>query len=776
MRAKYGFNEIRERRESFLRKLGKKLLSPITLMFIAAGALTLAAQRMFDFYLIIVLMLINIGVALWQEEKADHAIATLRSHLLVKVKILRGASWQWEESRMLVPGDVIELAMGDLVPADAEFLEAQNVTVNEAALTGESLPQEKTAGAKGFSGSFLATGRAVARVAAIGANTTFGKTLFLIDKSSRRSALEKDILSISKLLSIMSFIVIGALTVVFVSWHAPVGDVLLVDISLLIAGIPISLPTVMTIIVGLGVLELAKKNAVVRRLSSLEDLANVNLLFTDKTGTLTKNEIAVARILAYGEYREEDAVRFALYAALDGDRSQIDRAIMEKAAALGVGKEDAPVSDIPADSDRKRSTAVIDREGRHIAVSLGAPQVIASLCRLASAEASRFAADVAAAAKDGYRSLAVAVNNMGPKEENMSLAGMFMISDTLRSDAKNIIDFMEENGIGVKMVTGDNEAISTRVAGELGLAGAVVARGSFSGMEETAMNREWFARYGAFSEVLPIDKYRLVTAAKSFATVAVTGDGVNDLPAIKAADVGIAVQNAVDALKSAADMVLLSKGISVIKDAVLEARKTFARLYSYSLYRISESSRLIITIAVLGFLYGRYPLSALELIILALLNDIPIISLAFDRVHAPQKPAKVNARERFILSILFGLSGVANSLILFFLMADVFHLPWAAIETMYFLKLTVSGHMLIYVAHTKERWFKFLPSKQVIWATSLTQLLASLMAGFGIVVAKIPVSYILIVWGWSFAWMQVSELMKDVMRRVTRYGGEASNL
>ncbi len=242
--------------------------------------------------------------------------------------------------------------------------------------------------------------------------------------------------------------------------------------------------------------------------------------------------------------------------------------------------------------------------------------------------------------------------------------------------------------------------------------------------------------------------------------VAVTGDGVNDVPPIKAANVGFAVANAVDALKGTADIVLTLPGIAVIKDAIIEARNVFTRLYNYSLYRISESFRLIVTIAIIGVIFGTYPLTPVQIILIALLNDIPIISLAFDRVTLAKAPASVNPRKRFALSLLFGFTGICNSMILLWIAITVFHAPWIIIQTLFFLKLTVSGHMLVYVAHTEKPWYKFLPSKQVIWATIITQIIASLIAFFGIFTTAISFKYIILVWIWSFLWMQVSELAK----------------
>ncbi|MDD5464681.1 MAG: HAD-IC family P-type ATPase, partial [Candidatus Moranbacteria bacterium] len=314
--------------------------------------------------------------------------------------------------------------------------------------------------------------------------------------------------------------------------------------------------------------------------------------------------------------------------------------------------------------------------------------------------------------------------------------------DTLHEEAKGVLEFLRKNKVEVRMFTGDHRAIGERIGKELGLKKSQI-----------------------FSEILPKDKYELINEAKKKHVVAATGDGVNDLPAIKSANVGIAVSNAVDALKSSADIVLLNSSIAVIKDAIIEARKIFSRVYSYSVYRISESFRLIITIAILGIVYKTYPLTPIQLIILALLNDIPIISLAFNRVKAASIPAKIDVRGRFILSSLFGLVGVVNSLLLFAIMTQFLHLDWNDIQTIFFLKLAVSGHLLIYVAHTEERWYKFLPSKEVILATLATQLIATFMAYEGIFVNKISVNWIIFVWIWAIFWMQVGELVKVFVKK-----------
>ncbi len=761
----FGLNEISEKKPGIFKKLFQWIISPISLMLAAAAILSLVSGRIFDFYFILVLMALNFLISFWQEKKADNAIEKLQQKLSVRAKILRDGKWQEIDSKFIAPGDVIELNLGDIIPADIKILEEKNLSVNEAALTGESLPKDKNPEDQCYSGSFVAVGWARAEVLATGKNTYFGKILISIDRTYRRSLLERDILNISKLLSILSFIAVIILTSYFLFEGKPILELITLDLSLVIAGIPISLPTIMTLIINFGVLGLAKKNTIVRRLSALEDLANVDLLLSDKTGTLTKNEINVDKIVCYSGCTENDVVTWASFTTRENDRNPINTAIIKKKAALKISTDHKVIDFTPFDSDRKRSSALVEFQNEKLLVVDGASQIIEPFCGIDGATRDQFAKDIKEAAQQGYRTVAVAVKKGGSTEEkDMTLAGMLMLSDTLEKGVKNTIKFIKNNGIEIKMLTGDNIAIAERVSGDIGLAGEV-ANEKILEKKLKDLSEDEFEKVGTFAEILPADKYDLVQVGRKNHVVAVTGDGVNDLPALKTADVGIAVRNAVDALKSAADLALLSSGISVIRDAIIESRKIFARLYTYSVYRISESFRVIVTIALLGLIYGFYPLTPIQLILLALLNDIPIISLAFNRVRIATKPSRINAKSRMISSLSFGTVGIANSFLFFILARNIFHMNMDVVQTLFFLKLTISGHMLIYVAHTRERWWKYLPSSQVIIATFATQILATIFAAVGLFMSKAPIGWIIFIWIWALFWMQVTELTKDLEKK-----------
>ena len=767
----YGPNDVVEQTGGWFKQYITPLYSPISLMLLGAAILSYIDGKVFDFYFILGMYIVNYGVQKWQEFKADKAIKELQDRLSFDVHTLRDGDWTLVDAKALVPGDRIRLGLGSIIPADGTVINCSNLSVNEAVLTGESLPKSKDVNDTIFSGSFIAAGNLEAVVDATGKNTDFGKTIFSIEESTERSILEKDILSISRFLMYVSLVAVAILTVYLLVFKGQsFFDLLTLDLSLIIAGIPIAMPTVMAIILSIGATGLGRKQVVVRRLSALQDLANVNLVLTDKTGTLTKNEISAAKVVCYADHiNEAQVIAYAYNASSRTTPDAIDTAIAQKYESLDTALEGMKeVRFTPFDSDRKHSTAYVTIDGVPYVLSLGAPQVIKDLAPFKDAEKSaQYDRDIAAAAADGYRVLAVAIGANRTEEKDLDLIGLIYLADPLDETSKDTVAFMLDHGIDVKMVTGDNRVIAKRIAADLGLNGEVLAADELHHLEDTPDKvQAKLAQLAAFAEIMPKDKYDLVRACEPHFIVASTGDGINDLPALKTANVGIAVAGAVSALKSLADIVLLGHGLSLIRDAIIESRKIFVRLYNYSVYRISESFRLIMTILVLGLWYGSYPLVPLQIILLAFMNDIPIISMATDRVKISKEPAHVDARGRLSFSVVFGIIGVTHSLIFFFLMRDLWHLQTGIIQTMFFLKLTVSGHLLIFVVHTKERWFKFLPSRGVMGAILITQTIATGLAVTGLFMpAGISIGQAALVWGWSIAWMQVEEIAKHLYLR-----------
>lgn len=458
----FGLNEIPEKKAGFFNKAGKWLISPISLMLIAASVLSFIGNKTFDGYFIIFLLFLNFGVSFWQESKADRAVEDLKEKLRISINVLRNGKWIYLDSKYLVPGDIVRLNIGDIIPADAQIISTNNLSVNESVITGESLPKDKKEKDYVYSGSYISSGMCTAKITSTGKNTSFGKTLISIETNKKTSILEADILRIAKYLSLISIGVALILTAVFLIGHQSLNELLVLDLSLLIAGVPISLPTVMTLIISIGVVSLSKKDVIVRRLSSLEDFSNVDLLLTDKTGTLTKNQINVEKVISYNKFKEQDVRKYSFYAIQGNEKNPLDLAIINNSKARGIGGKPAFIGFIPFDSSRKRSTATINDNGRIVTLSLGAPQVIEEYCSFKKGEKKEFEKDFTDAGKKGYRSLAIAMAN-GSSEKNLKLVGMILLSDTPYSDIKDSIKFMEENGISVKMLTGDSDAIAKRV-------------------------------------------------------------------------------------------------------------------------------------------------------------------------------------------------------------------------------------------------------------------------------------------------------------------------
>lgn len=425
---KYGFNELVEHKVSGWAKLIKQLISPISLMLLAAAVLSFFDDKVFDSVFILALLSLNITISTFQENKADKALQKLQETLITTVKVLRNGVWSSISSREIVPMDIIELSIGNVIPADLRLVEAHNVLLNEAAITGESLPQEKKEDDQIYSGTYLARGLLRGEVLATGMFTKFGKTFALAGDKPKRSLLEKDVLTISGFLTKLSLGAVLILSVFLLLQHASLLNLVTLNISLLIAGIPISLPTVMTLIISFGVVSLSEKQVIIRRLSALEDLANVDLLLSDKTGTLTRNEITITQVKAYPPLSDGTLIAYAKLVAGQAQDDVIDRAILAYPADASIEQQVKDViSFIPADSDRKRSTLQVqlaDLPNSILTLTLGAPQVVLSLCHVSPEIKRMFVKDLALATKRGDRVLALAIGADGNEERSLQLGGL----------------------------------------------------------------------------------------------------------------------------------------------------------------------------------------------------------------------------------------------------------------------------------------------------------------------------------------------------------------
>lgn len=751
----HGFNDIEEKKRNPLLELVSRFAQPTSLMMELALLFSILTGRAYDAYSIAFLLVMNVGISFYHEYRSENAIEKLREKLAIQTKVIRDGKEQRIDSKLIVPGDCVILERGNIVPADAKVLESENLTLDESMLTGESFPKEKREGQTLYSTSIVKTGKVICEVTGTGNRTFFGHTIKLIETGAKQSIIEKDVINIAKFLMAAGVFTMVVLTISLLYQNKSLLDLAELDVSIAIASFPVALPTVIALVTSISVYNLSKKQIIVRRISSIEDLSNVNLLLSDKTGTLTENEISIARVIPF-QGTEQSVLKLAYACSDEQSEDLIDAAVIMKAKEMKIRKDFTIDSYTPATSETKRAESKARIKGKPVYIIKGAPQVVAASCALTAQQKKELAKDVEDYAKQGYRVIAVA-HKQGKR---CRFDGILLLLDLPREEAKGSIRFLAEHGITTKMLTGDNSFIGKKIGEIVGVGTRVITRAGLS-----KISLDLFGKYDVFAELYPEDKYNLVKAAKQRYVVAVTGDGVNDIPAIKEADIGIAVSTATDATKGACDVALLSPGISVIKDALLESREIFEKVRYYTIYRISESLRIILTILVIGLWIKDYPLTPLQIILLSVLNDIPIISIAFDRVQIPKIPAKLNFGRRTGIASSLGLVGIINSVLFVWLALNVFHLDVSHIETAFFLKLSIGGHLLLLVARTKDRWFKFLPSK-ILTATILgTQLVATMLAYFGILMPALPLPMILFMWGYAFFWMQVSDQVKLLTSR-----------
>lgn len=765
----YGYNEIKEKEVSPLRKFLLYFYGPMPIAIEAAAVVSAVIGHWDDFTLIVILLLTNVIVTFWQERSASNAIKQLMKKLALKSRVLRDGKWKTLDSRELVPGDVIRLRLGDVVPADGKLIEGNFLSIDQSSLTGESLPVEAHIGDIVYSASMIKQGEMSAVVVGTGENTYFGQTTHLVATASNITGLSKIISSIVYFLVGLA-IVLGVLTFYFgISLGFPILSDLLFLLILLVASIPIALPVVLTVTMALGALSLAERKAIVTRLVAIEELASMDVLCSDKTGTLTKNSLTVGTLTPYGKYEQKDLLRYASYASRGDDMDAIDKAILEAAKDNDLSHFRV-VDFLPFDPDRKRTEATIEIDGRTIKTTKGEPNTILSMCN--SIPREEIDRDIVSFAEKGYRVIAVGEDT----GVGWNFAGLIPLFDPLRDDSKETISSARDMGIDIKMITGDNEAIAEEIGTELGLKRNVMVAKELESNIKSGEGRS-VDEVGIFARVYPEDKYLIVDRMeKEGHTVGMTGDGVNDAPALKKAQVGIAVEGATDAARAAADIVFTGAGISTIINAVQEGRRIFQRMQSYVLYRVIETLRILVFVTAAIVIWHFYPISAFLLIILALLNDLPIIAVSTDNVIFHKRPEKWNMRYIGGLSALLGNVGAAETLFLIYIAMDVFHLAIPEILSLVFLKLIVSGHLTMLVTRSRKAFWKIRPSKPLFAALISTMIVGYVMVVFGVGLSTIGNVVALFVVGYAFVWFLVEDGLRLLYDRMSerRKAGKSS--
>ena len=827
--AHYGPNEIEEKEEPLWHRVFRRFWGPIPWMIEVAALLSAIVRKWEDFIIISVMLLVNAFLDFFQEHRALNALKALKQGLEREVIVLRDGEFKTVPSRELVPGDIIKLKIGDVVPADVQLLQGDYLLIDQAALTGESLPVSKKVNEVAYANTIVKQGEMLALVVNTGMRTNFSSVVSLVAEASlhERSHFQKMVIQIGNFLILITVALVLLIIMVALFRHEPFLEIARFALVLTVAAIPVALPAVLSVTMAVGAMNLARRQAIVSKLTAIEELAGVDVFCSDKTGTLTKNEMKVAEPVVLDGYSERDLFLYAALASRLENHDPIELPIFhyldEHFADLD-WRSCRQLQFTPFDPIRKRTEAVIEKEGEQFVAVKGAAQVLLELAQLSESEARNINQMVDMLASKGYRTLAV-----GRKRGDapLELLGLIPLYDPPREDSKQVIAEMRDYGVQVKMVTGDNIAIAKEVGRLLDLEQRTIRSAQLSGaasnellalvealaaaiyrrlkgdvsmkearrfasevMEEvnevydtTLLEREFIHTHESaiiemieevdiFAEVVPEDKYRIVdTLQKGGHIVAMTGDGVNDAPALKKADCGFAVSNATDAARAAADIILTATGLSVINEAMRQARITFARMKSYATFRIAETIRIILFMTLSIIVFDFYPITALMIILLALLNDIPILAIAYDNTRIHRAPVRWNMRELLTVSSLLGITGVVSSFLLFFILQEQ-GMDEDVIRTLLFLKLIIAGHSTLYITRA-EGWFweRPWPSPLLFWATFGTEILGTLIAVYGFMITPIGWEHALWIWIYALVWFLINDGVKVMAYRMLRRGG-----
>ena len=763
----YGPNEIEEKKTNPILKFLSYFWGPIPWMIEVAVILSGVVRHWPDFGIILLLLLANAVVGFWEERQAGNAIEALKATLAIKARVKRDGKWTTPEARELVPGDVIRMRLGDIVPADARLLDGDPVEVDQSTLTGESLPVERKSGEAVFSGSIIRQGEIEAMVYATGVNTYFGKTAQLVQEAHTVSHFQKAVLKIGNYLIILAVGMVSVIITVAIFRGDPILTTLQFALVLTVAAIPVAMPTVLSVTMAVGARLLARKKAIVSKLVAIEELAGVDLLCADKTGTLTQNKLTLGDPFSVNGIPAEQVILNGALASRAENNDTIDLAVLGGLKDQEALKAYEVVHFQPFDPVHKRTEATVKgKDGKTFKVTKGAPQVILEL----SANAGQVQAAVEKAVNEfaarGFRSLGVA---RAEGDGQWQFVGVLPLFDPPRKDAKATITTALAMGVKIKMVTGDALAIAKETAGKLGLGANILDAANLgdSKKKETSEMAESIEKADGFAQVFPEHKFHIVDVLQQRGhIVGMTGDGVNDAPALKKADCGIAVSGATDAARAAASIVLMTAGLSVIIDAIKESRKIFQRMNSYAIYRIAETLRVLLFMTAAILIFNFYPLTAVMIVMLALLNDGAILSIAYDNVHYRDEPEAWNMRMVMGVSTVLGVIGPVAAFGLFYLGDRVYHLDHTHLQPMMYLMLSVAGHMTIFLTRTRGPFWSIRPARILWMATGGTQIAATFIAVYGVLMPPLGWGWAGFVWGYALIWALLSDRVKLLAYRI----------
>jgi len=855
----YGYNELNEKEEGWFHRLFRRFWGPIPWMIEVAAILSAIAHRWEDFGVIVFMLLVNAFVDFYQESKALNAIAVLKKKLAREALVLRDGHWSSIDAKELVPDDIIKVKIGDVVPADCVLLGGgEFLQVDMSALTGESLPVNKQADEELYANAIIKQGEMIAKVTATGSRTYFGKTVGLVAKAQKEESghFQKMVIKVGDFLIFLTLFLIAIIIWHGVKNHEPILDLLIFALILTISAIPVAMPAVLTVTMALGARVLATKEAIVTKLSAIEEAAGMDILCSDKTGTLTQNKMSLAEPYLVEGVSKDKLMLYAALASKKENNDPIEKPIFEyvkKHEIKNYIRKYKLKKFIPFDPIHKKTEGLYQTNGDDMIFAKGAPQVIIEQSNADEFDKQEAYKQVEEFASKGFRTLGVAYKKC--EEDVYHFVGLLPLFDPPREDSIEAIEEAKAKGVSVKMITGDNIAVAKYIASLLNIGdniedirilkgesveeyiylSKVLSKAIVESLEPTVskelieqqvnqivstVQKELYnmplpkgsvkkhesdiikiiENTHGFAQVFPEDKYYIVDKLqKANHIVGMTGDGVNDAPALKKADCGIAVSGATDAARAAADIVLMAPGLHVIVDAIEQARIVFERMKSYVVYRIAETIRILMFMTLSIVVFDFYPITAIMIILLALLNDIPIMAIAYDNTKIEKQPVRWDMKPVFVLSSWLGVAGVLSSFTIFYITMiylkshpdTALYLPevpsWVDmkddksylgfVQTLFFVKLIIAGHFTIFNTRIADWFFKKpYPSWILFLASFVTALVGT---GIGIysfgLMTPISWQWALFLWGYVMVWFVFNDIVKMGVIKYykKRYGEEA---
>jgi H+-transporting ATPase len=734
-RKEHGYNEVAEQKVHPFRTFLGKFWGLSAWMLELIVVLSAVLRKYPDLVVVSTLLVVNAVVSFLQERRATGVVETLRKRLQVSARVRRESTWQVIPARELVPGDIVRVRPGDIIPADVKLITGA-LTVDQSALTGESKDAEKAPGAVLSSGSVVRRGEGNGVVMLTGAKTYFGRTTELVQQARPRLHIDAVMTRVVRWLFLVVGVLLGMVVVMSLLRSTPLVEMIPLMLILFMSAIPLSLPVMFTVSMAVGSKELAKRGVLVTRLSAAEDAATMDVLCVDKTGTITMNQLAVTGVIPLEHATESDVLFAGALASQEANQDPIDLAFLAAAKQRHVFDnvpKVTPVSFAPFDAKNRRTEAVAEQNGKRLRVMKGAVETVAKACGLQPPTIIALEARVSESAREGYRTLAVA---RGPETGALALIGLVTLYDPPRPDAKQLISTLHDLGVPVKMLTGDALAVAKEIARGVGLSNIRLVSDLKAATARVGNDAvDLLAGADGFAEVFPEDKFVVVKHLQAAGHVTgMTGDGVNDAPALRQAEVGIAVSTATDVAKGAASVVLTEPGLTNIVALVEQGRTIYQRILTYIINKISRTILKTAFVAIAFMVTGKFVMSSFAMLLLVFVTDVAKISLATDRVRPSRRPETWNIGPLITVSVVLGALMVAEALL-------VLWGGWSrcglaannhALYTFSFLTLLYFAAFSIVSARERSWFWATRPSKVVLVAVMAEVLVGTILTRVGL--------------------------------------------